>query len=210
MKNRARMNILAIGSHPDDIEFGCGGTLHKYAEKGHPVYMLILTHGEQGGAPARRMREQRASAKKLGATDLFWAEYVDTRLPFYENIIPTIEKVVGKVRPQFAFVHFGRDTHQDHRQASQSAIVATRNVPNVLFYEGPTSFEFTPNVYVDIGESMKTKIKCLACHASQVMKTNVESQSILDIARATAIFRGTQCRRAFAEAFASLRMFILP
>jgi len=43
------MNILAIGAHPDDIEFGCGGTLSKYSEKGHKVYMLVLSKGDKGG-----------------------------------------------------------------------------------------------------------------------------------------------------------------
>ena len=41
------MNILAIGAHPDDIEFGCGGTLSKYSEKGHKVYMLVLSKGDK-------------------------------------------------------------------------------------------------------------------------------------------------------------------
>ncbi len=43
------MNILAIGAHPDDIEFGCGGTLLKYSEQGHKVYMLVLSKGDKGG-----------------------------------------------------------------------------------------------------------------------------------------------------------------
>ena len=43
------MNILAIGAHPDDIEFGCGGTLLKYSEKGHKVYILVMSKGGKGG-----------------------------------------------------------------------------------------------------------------------------------------------------------------
>ena len=43
------MNILAIGAHPDDIEFGCGGTLLKYANAGHNVYLLVLSYGSFGG-----------------------------------------------------------------------------------------------------------------------------------------------------------------
>ena len=42
------MNILAIGAHPDDIEFGCGGTLLKYSEKGHKVYILVMSKGGKG------------------------------------------------------------------------------------------------------------------------------------------------------------------
>ena len=41
------MNILAIGPHPDDIEIGCGGTLIKYSQKGHNVFLLIITKGEK-------------------------------------------------------------------------------------------------------------------------------------------------------------------
>lgn len=40
-----KMNILAIGAHPDDIEIGCGGTLIKYADRGHKVYSLVMTGG---------------------------------------------------------------------------------------------------------------------------------------------------------------------
>lgn len=42
------MNILAIGAHPDDIEFGCGGSLIKYKEKGDNVFLMVLTDGELG------------------------------------------------------------------------------------------------------------------------------------------------------------------
>ena len=43
------MNLLAIGSHPDDIEFGCAGTLMRYIGAGHNVYLLVLTSGASGG-----------------------------------------------------------------------------------------------------------------------------------------------------------------
>ena len=52
------MNILAIGAHPDDIEFGCGGTLLKYAKSGGKISLLILTDGSYGGDPALRKKEQ--------------------------------------------------------------------------------------------------------------------------------------------------------
>ncbi len=44
-------NILAIGAHPDDIEFGCGGSLVKYSRKGHRLFLLVMTGGGLG-APA--------------------------------------------------------------------------------------------------------------------------------------------------------------
>ena len=43
------MNILALGAHPDDIEYGCGGMLAKYALRGHAVYMFVASDGALGG-----------------------------------------------------------------------------------------------------------------------------------------------------------------
>jgi len=66
------MNILAIGSHPDDIEYGCGGTLLKYAQKGHHVYLFIATQGQAGGNSDIRYQEQLHSIEILGAKEVFW------------------------------------------------------------------------------------------------------------------------------------------
>ncbi len=203
------MNILAIGSHPDDIEFGCGGTLHKLSSRGHKIFLMVLTSGNAGGAFTLRRKEQNRAAKALHAHEVFWGNFTDTKLPFYENVIQEIEAVVTRVSPTFVFVHYGRDTHQDHRHVSECAVVATRNVPNVLFYEGPTTIDFAPNVYIDIGDYVGQKLRTLSCHKSQIMKTNVKHQSILSIAKATATFRGTQSRVCHAEGFISLRMFII-
>jgi LmbE family N-acetylglucosaminyl deacetylase len=202
------MNILAIGSHPDDIEFGCGGTLHKLTSRGHKVHLMVLTSGNAGGNFSIRKKEQMNAACSLKAKEVFWGNFTDTKLPFYENVIQEIEAVVKKLSPTFVFVHHGKDTHQDHRHVSECTVVATRNVPNVLFYEGPTTINFAPHVYVDIADFIKDKFKTISCHKSQVMKTNIKHQSILEIARATAMFRGTQCRVRYAEGFSSLRMFI--
>jgi LmbE family N-acetylglucosaminyl deacetylase len=200
---------LAIGSHPDDIEFGIAGTLCRFAQQKHSVYVLVMTSGSGGGDAETRKSEQMNSAKIMGVKDVFWGGFEDTKLPMYLNVIQEIEKIVARVRPAFVFVHHGKDTHQDHRHVSASTVAATRNVPNVLFYEGPTSFDFDPDVFVNINRVMEKKIRTLTCHKSQVMKTNIGNRSIIDIAAATATFRGTQCRVAYAEGFKSLRMFLL-
>ena len=74
------MNILAIGAHPDDIEFGCAGTLIKYAQRGHTVFLLITTQGEMGGEAEGRFREQMKAAETIGAKDVFWGGFKDTEL----------------------------------------------------------------------------------------------------------------------------------
>jgi LmbE family N-acetylglucosaminyl deacetylase len=203
------MKILAIGAHPDDIEVGCAGTLAKYVHAGHDIYLLVMTEGHMGGKRAVRKKEQLKSAKILKPRELLWGGCEDTSLSLHMNkMVQDIEAVLKKITPDFIFVQYDDDTHQDHRSLSKATISATRYVRNVLFYEGPTTQNFSPTVFVDIKETIDTKFATLLAHQSQVRKTNIEGLSITDIVRSTAVFRGIQGRVQFAEAFAPLRLFI--
>ena len=203
------MKVLAIGAHPDDIEVGCAGTLFKYAKHGHELYVLIMTEGHKGGDSSVRKEEQLRSAEILKPREVIWGRYKDTELsPNMNQIIYDIEEVLKKIKPDFTFVNFGEDTHQDHRALSRATVTASRYIRNVLFYEGPTTNDFSPIVFVDIKETVDDKISMLLAHQSQVMKTNIEGLSIVDIVRSTAVFRGIQGRVQFAEGFIPLRLFI--
>ena len=99
------MNILAIGAHPDDIEFGCGGSLIKYAAKGENVFLLVMSKGEMGGDPDIRAGEQEAAEAVLGAKDLFWGGLVDTRVDISRDTIQRIESVIQKsIRTSFSVI----------------------------------------------------------------------------------------------------------
>ena len=202
------MKILALGCHPDDIEFGCGGTLTKYAAAGHDVYMMVMTEGHAGGDDAVRKLEQERAAEIIGCKQLFWGGYRDTELPLTRELIQTLESVIDQVAPAFIFVHYGDDTHQDHRVLSQATVTATRYTRNVLFYEGPTTQNFTPTVFVALSGVIDRKIEALQAHASQVQKTNIGDLNIVELVEAAALFRGTQARIKHAEGFTPLRLFI--
>jgi len=202
------MNILAIGAHPDDVEFGCGGTLIKYAAKGARIDLLVMTDGSRGGHARTRRREQIEAARVLGARRVHWGGYRDTLLPSVRRLIDRMERVMHALHPDFIFVNFPDDTHQDHREVARAAISATRYTRNVLFYEGPTTVNFTPTVFIDIGGEIDRKIESLRRHRSQVSRTRIESTPICEIAQASAHFRGVQGRVRWAEGFAPLRLFI--
>ena len=202
------MNILAIGAHPDDIEYGCAGTMIKYAERGHHIFLMVLTSGQEGGSTEIRQQEQEAAAEIMKVQKVFWGDYHDTQLPLNKELIEKIEEVLGEVKPDLILVNYGDDTHQDHRILTRATMSATRYVRNVLFFEGPTTQNFNPQVFVDISDTLERKFKVLEAHASQVMKTNIEDMYIIELARANATFRGIQGRVKFAEAFAPLRLFI--
>ncbi|MGD8523768.1 MAG: PIG-L deacetylase family protein [Desulfobacterales bacterium] len=203
-----KVNILAIGAHPDDIEFGCGGTLVKYAQKGHRLFLLVMTKGGLGAESAKREAEQMDSKKILGAEEIYWGGYEDSQLMVDTELIGKIENVIKEVKPDFIFCNFLDDTHQDHRHLAQAIMSATRYIRNVLFYEGPTTQNFKPHVFVDIADTLDRKLQALKAHRSQVMKTNIEDLSIVEVARSSANFRGIQGRVKYAEAFHSLRLFI--
>lgn len=203
------MKILAIGAHPDDIEVGCSGTLAKYVRKGHDIYLLVMTEGHMGGEGTTRKKEQAKSAKILKPQELIWGGYKDTLLtPHMNQMVHDIEAVIKKISPDFIFVHHEDDTHQDHRALAKATVSATRYIRNVLFFEGPTTQNFSPTIFVDIRETLEAKIAMLLAHRSQVQKTNIEGLAITDVVRSTAVFRGIQGRVRFAEAFSPLRLFI--
>lgn len=203
------MNILAVGAHPDDIEVGCGGTLIKYAQRGHNIFLLLISKGEMGGEAEVRYKEQMKAAEIIGARGVFWGGFTDTELLNRGNeIIHSVEGYIQEIQPSFIFVNFFDDTHQDHRTVNRSVLSAARYVRNVMFYEVPTTNNFTPNVFVDIGSVLDLKLEALKAHASQIMKTNIEDLSIMDIARSSAHFRGVQGRVPLAEGFVSERLFI--
>jgi LmbE family N-acetylglucosaminyl deacetylase len=202
------MNVLAIGAHPDDIEYGCGGMLTKYAQRGHDVYLWIASEGSLGGEASVRRQEQADSALVMGARDVFWGDYLDTEIPLTRELIVRLESVIRRIKPRMIFVHYPDDTHQDHRNLAQSTLSATRYVPNFLFYEGPTTQNFTPNCFTDIEKVLDKKLACLEAHRSQVAKTNIEDLTILELAVSSANFRGIQARVKYAEAFQSIRLLI--
>ena len=182
------MNVLAIGAHPDDIEYGCAGALIKYAERDHNIHLLVVTRGEEGGNGDDRQREQYSAAKVLSAEKVFWGVYQDTHIPLNKALIDRIEEVIQEIQPDLILVNYGDDTHQDHRILTQATLSATRYVRNVLFFEVPTTQNFNPQIFVDISDTLERKVQALEAHASQIMKTNIESLSIVELARANATF----------------------
>ncbi|HEV3363327.1 MAG TPA: PIG-L family deacetylase, partial [Acidimicrobiia bacterium] len=133
---------LAIGAHPDDIDFGCGATLAKWAAAGCAVTELILTDGSKGswdakadraGLVALRREEQQAAAAALGARDVVFLDYVDGELVSGLAERAEVCRVIREVRPD---VVLGHDPwkryrlHPDHRHAgflAVEAIVAARD-----------------------------------------------------------------------------------
>ncbi|MCG2725539.1 MAG: PIG-L family deacetylase [Elusimicrobia bacterium] len=199
------MKILAIGAHPDDIEFGCGGVLYKLFKDNHKINLLVITKGNVGGNSDERWIEQKKSAAILKAS-LFYGNFEDTDVNMGRELIQVIEKTLNKVKPDIILANYLEDTHQDHRNLAKAVETAARYMKNILFYEVPTTLNFLPTVFFDIGRVMPKKEQLLKCHKSQVYKTRVKNLSIIESAKSAAIFRGYQNRVKYAEAFVPQRL----
>jgi LmbE family N-acetylglucosaminyl deacetylase len=134
--------VLAVGAHPDDIEFGCGATLAKWADAGAHVELCICTDGSKGtwdaAADTRalvdvRRREQQAAAAVLGVAGVEFLGFVDGELDHGPVAQAMLAEVIRRTRPD---VVLGHDPwavarlHPDHRHAGLlvlDAIVAARD-----------------------------------------------------------------------------------
>jgi LmbE family N-acetylglucosaminyl deacetylase len=202
------MKILAIGAHPDDMEFGCGGAFCKAAAAGHEIHMLVMSCGEAGGDGACRRKEQEIVAKTIGAR-IHWGGFHDTEISNDRALIAVVESRMREIEPDVVLSHYPDDSHQDHRNLSQAVISAARYVGDLLFYEVPSSRNFNPTLFINIGPVIQKKYELLKLHKSQVHKTRVPHLSILESARSMAIYRGNQARAKYAEGFVPYRV-VLP
>ena len=199
------MRILALGAHPDDIEYGCGGTFIKFARRGEEIYFMVLTKGEFGGDAEVRQKEQEEAMKFMGVKKIFWAGYKDTELPNERIIISDIDSVISEINPNEVYVNYIDDIHQDHRTLAECALAATRYVSRVFFYEDYTSVNFEPDIFVDIGDVLEEKQKLIQIYSSQVAKAYPTKLDMVESVKATANFRGFQGKVKYAEGFKAFR-----
>jgi len=166
-RQRERKVILAIGSHPDDVEIGCGGSLLLHKMRGDAINILTLSAGESGGNPSQRKRESQNAAKMLNAK-LFMGSMLDTEIAETAKTIEFIENVVAQCNPTHVYTHSLNDSHQDHRNAYLATVTACRKTPNIYCYLSPSStINFKPNLYFEINDSIKDKLKLIALFKSQ-------------------------------------------
>ncbi len=211
-------NILAIGAHSDDIEFGCGGTLAKHVQNGDKVYMLVMSNGNMKhsvtGDVIRTVEDTNKECKDgadiIGA-NLIQLDFPDREVPFSAESIGAIENVIHSNNINTVYTHWSGDTHQDHINTLQSSLSAGRLVDNIFCYEQVpvprvTNTYPVANYYVDITSQMDTKIKSCEAHTSQIKKYKKSGIDMIDGLDVLARYRGNQINRKYAEAFDILKM----
>ncbi len=147
--------VLAIGTHPLDVELGCGGILMRHRDRGDRIVIVTLLHG--GGSVGEAFsRLSAASARRLGA-DLVLGDPTWQHVP--EDAERFIEGVVQRVRPDFVYAPSASDTDPDRRRAFHSSVAGSRDVPNVFSYQAlSASVAFRPRLFVDVTSHLEEKV----------------------------------------------------
>ncbi|WP_271399260.1 PIG-L deacetylase family protein [Salinicoccus roseus] len=213
------MNILVFAPHNDDEVLGVGGTIAKYVNEGHDVYVCEVTSGFNTDRVNLIVDEAKKAHKILGVKEAFFLNLpvIELRHTPTEEINKKILNIVQKVKPEIVFLPHKGDMNFDHAEVTYAAMVALRpsNVPNlkeILAYETLSETEwntptidniFIPNVYIDISHTVQKKVEAMSCYESQ-LKDYPHPRS-LDGIIALSKYRGSTICVENAESFMMIR-----
>ncbi len=178
------MNVLAIGAHPDDIEFGCAPVLIKEVKKGNQVRLLVLSRGEAGssGTPEGRERESRKAAGLMGAAIDFLDFGGDCHMHYTPENSLRIAAEIRKFQPAVVLApNTEENQHPDHsvvgrltrdacRLARYGGLLKPLPVHKVgsLYFYNVTQHGQRPDIVVDISDVTEDWEAAMNCHESQV------------------------------------------
>jgi LmbE family N-acetylglucosaminyl deacetylase len=197
--------ILGVAAHADDIDCHAGGSVALWTKGGAQVYYLVLTDGSLGANDpalpadqllAQRQAEQRAAAKILGVSDVFFAGFADGSLANTDQVRRTIVSRIRELKPDTVLgwdpdliysSSYGFINHADHRAAGSAALDAVyplaRNPRSFTDLTGPDgqalkphrvnhvllmTMSSSPDYVIDIAPTADTKLRAMQAHLSQM------------------------------------------
>lgn len=221
---KEKLDILAFGAHPDDVELGCSGTILKHLKNGLKIGIIDLTRGELGtrGTVETRNQETINSTKVLGVQ---LRENMDFKDGFFENNEENKIELIKKIReyrPETVLTNAPTDRHPDHGRSSDLTIDA-------CFLSGLEKIEtgqdvwrpkhiyhyiqfntILPDFVVDITEQMDKKLESVLCYKTQFYnpeskesETIISSEDFLESVKYRARDLGRQSDCKYAEGFVS-------
>ena len=181
------MNILAVGPHPDDLEFGCAPILILEAAKQNRVKMLVLSKGEAGtsGTPEVRTAESREAARRIGAELAFLDVGGDCHIRHTPETSIAIAREIRREKPEIVLApRPDENQHPDHvavgrcvRDAARLARfgglaelrdLAPHAIGNLYYYATTQTFGAKPDIIVNISGFETQWEAVIACHKSQI------------------------------------------
>ena len=186
-----KLDILAFGAHPDDVELGCGGTILKEVSLGKKVGIIDLTRGELGTRGSKEIRDEEAkqAAKLLGVSV---RENLNMRDGFFVNDEAhqlEVIKMIRKYQPEIVLCNAIADRHIDHGKGSKlvsdacflSGLIKIETQvdsevqnawrPKVVYHYIQWE-NIKPDFVVDISECNEKRVAAILCYKSQFYDPN--------------------------------------
>jgi len=230
-----KLDILAFGAHPDDVELGCSGTIAKEVALGKKVGIIDLTRGELGtrGSVEIRNSESAKAAEILGVSI---RENLDMRDGFFINDEAHQLKVIQMIRkyqPEIVLCNAITDRHIDHGKGSKlvsdacflSGLVKIETESNgekqqawrpKVVYHYIQWQNIEPDFVVDISDFIEAKMKSVQAYASQFYDPNskepitpIASKNFLDSIKYRAQDMGRLVGVEYAEGFTAERYVVV-
>ncbi|MDY7222253.1 bacillithiol biosynthesis deacetylase BshB1 [Halalkalibacterium halodurans] len=226
----SKLDILAFGAHPDDVEIGMGATLYHYRQKGHRVGICNLTKAElsSNGTVEQRQKEAADASRILGIDERIQLDLPDRGLRNpSEQQVRNIVSVIRHYQPTFVFVPYPVDRHPDHGHCAELVKEAVFNarIRNYkaeggahhvqdLFYYMINSFE-RPDLLVDVSHCYEVKQAALNAYQSQFTKSKASvdtplTNGYLEAVEARERLYGKEADAMYAEGFKLDKPFVVP
>jgi bacillithiol biosynthesis deacetylase BshB1 len=222
-----KVDILAIGVHPDDVELSCSGTLMKHIDAGKTVGILDLTQGELGtrGSIELRKKEAEVAAGIIGAR---FRDNLGMADGFFKNDAEHQMRLIQKIRmykPEIVLCNAPADRHPDHGRAaalvSESCFysglrkIETKGESGIqeawrpkAVYHYMQDRQLKPDLLVDMSQYMERKMLAIKAYASQFFDPNskepvtpISTVQFLDFMKARNATAGRDIEASFAESF---------
>ena len=217
-----KLDILAFGAHPDDVELGCGATVSKHVSLGKKVGIIDLTRGELGTRGSAELRDKEA-AKAAAILGVELRENMSFKDGFFTNDEShqmELVKVIREYRPEIVLCNAAFDRHPDHGKGSDLIsdacfLAGLRKVETGQEAWRPKSVyhyiqfkPIEPDFVVDVSDYMEQKIEAVQAYASQFFDPNsqepetiISSQGFLDSVKYRASDLGRLSGVKYAEGF---------
>lgn len=228
-----KLDILAFGAHPDDVELGCGGTLAKAVAEGKQVGIVDLTQGEMAtrGTPQTRTEESKAASEILGVNFRYNLNFEDAFIFNDKNHQLAVIEVLRKYRPAVVLCNAVKDRHTDHAKASDlvSHACFLSGLTRIETFDGKgnkqTAFrpqhvfhyiqweELVPDFVINISGFLDQKMRAIKAYKTQFYNKNdegpqtpISSLNFLDSVESRAKNLGRLIFKDSGEGFTSERL----
>lgn len=198
-------NILVLGAHPDDGEFGCGGTIARFCEEGKNVYYAVFSLCEKS-VPLEYPRdilktEFMVSSAVLGIPreNLIIHNYEVRMFPTVrQEILENLVSIRKQFKPDLVLLPSTSDLHQDHHTLSEEGVRAFKGISILGYEQAWNNRVFSTEAFIRLEKRhIDKKIEAIKSYKSQTFRSYSKDTFIESLAEV----RGTQISMEYAEAF---------